>query len=101
MNANIREILLTQEAELLEIDLDCLEEQLETGDYDYQYAKSCKETIAAIRHKRQQAAAKQHQNKKETGEKSELPQIPLESLRRTPPRRKAPAALRPTKISAS
>ena len=62
MNANIREILLTQEAELLEIDLDCLEEQLETGDYDYQYAKSCKETIAAIRHKRQQAAAKQHQN---------------------------------------
>ena len=68
MSANIREILLTQEAELLEIDLDCLEEQLETGDYDYQYAKSCKETIAAIRHKRQQAAAKQHHNKKETGE---------------------------------
>lgn len=32
MSANIREILLTQEAELLEIDLDCLEEQLETGD---------------------------------------------------------------------
>lgn len=80
MSTNIREILLTQEAELLEIDLDCLEEQLETGDYDYQYTKSCKETIAAIRHKRQQAAAKQHQSKKETSEKSELPQIPLESL---------------------
>ena len=49
MDMNIKEILLTQEAELLDIDLDCLEEQLETGDYDYHYVKSCKATIASIR----------------------------------------------------
>ncbi len=79
MTANIKEILATQEAELLDIDLDCLEEQLETGDYDYQYAKSCKATIAAIRHKRQQAVTQQ-QGKQSPEKKPELPQVPLEDL---------------------
>ena len=80
MSMNIKEILLTQEAELLDIDLDCLEEQLETGDYDYHYAKSCKATIAAIRQKRRQAVEQQRQSQRKPSEKPELPQIPLEEL---------------------
>ena len=80
MSMNIKEILLTQEAELLDIDLDCLEEQLETGDYDYHYAKSCKATIAAIRQKRRQAVEQQRQSQRKPSEKPELPQIPLGEL---------------------
>ena len=80
MDMSIKEILLTQEAELLDIDLDCLEEQLETGDYDYHYVKSCKATIASIRQKRRQALEQQRQSQRKPSEKPELPKIPLEEL---------------------
>lgn len=80
MDMSIKEILLAQEAELLDIDLDCLEEQLETGDYDYHYVKSCKATIASIRQKRRQALEQQRQSQRKPSEKPELPKIPLEEL---------------------
>lgn len=80
MSADIKEILITQEAELLDIDLDSLKERLETGDYDRCYVKSCNDVIAAIRRKRQNAAVRESLSEQELSKESELPQVPLEDL---------------------
>lgn len=80
MSIDIKEILTTQEAELLDIDLDSLQEQLETGDYDYRYVKSCKATLAAIRNKRRRARGQTHPKEPRPDEEGKLPQVPLEAL---------------------
>lgn len=52
---DIKGILDNQRDELLDIDLDCLEEELATGDYRKEYVTSCRETIGIIRAERSHA----------------------------------------------
>ena len=58
---DIRGILDHQRDELLDIDLDCLEEELATGDYRKEYVISCKETIRTIRSERSHASSQLRQ----------------------------------------
>ena len=90
MDMSIKEILLTQEAELLDIDLDCLEEQLETGDYDYHYVKSAGKHLSS--------------NAKANGNPAKSPSYPksrLRSFRPILPRRKTQEGQHPAKTSKS
>lgn len=52
---DIRELLLKQKNELLDVDLGCLEEELDTGEYDRPYIEECRELIGTIRDERRQA----------------------------------------------
>lgn len=52
----VKEILENQAAELLDIELDCLEEEVETGDYNPAYRKDCKALIRRIKKAREIAS---------------------------------------------
>ena len=52
---DIRELLLKHKNELLDVDLSCLEEELDTGEYDKLYIEGCRELIGGIRDERRRA----------------------------------------------
>ena len=52
---DIRDLLLKHKNELLDVDLGCLEEELDTGEYDKPYIEECRELIGGIRDERRQA----------------------------------------------
>lgn len=72
---DIRELLLKQKNELLDVDLGCLEEELDTGEYDRPYIEECRELIGTIRDERRQTIdrASRGTRRREQGHESEGP----------------------------
>lgn len=56
MSMDVKGILQNQADDLLDIEIDCLEEELSTGGYDPAYRKDCNALIEAIRHARKVGA---------------------------------------------
>lgn len=76
---DIRELLLKHKNELLDVDLSCLEEELDTGEYDKPYIEGCRELIGGIRDERRRAverasklARREEQSDKSAGMLREL-----------------------------
>ena len=67
---DIKGILANQWAELLDVDLASLEEELATGDYDSSYVLECNDAIWRIRRERTDAFRKELLAKKESAEGS-------------------------------
>lgn len=78
---DVEEILKNQSDELLEIDLRCLEEELDTGGYAKRYVKNCKELISKIRNQKR-AGAKNNAEDGDTREESAsmIHEVPLDQL---------------------
>lgn len=56
MSMDVKGILQNQADDLLDIEIDCLEEELSTGGYDPAYRKECNALIKAVRHARKVGA---------------------------------------------
>lgn len=78
---DIRELLLKHKNELLDVDLDCLEEELDTGEYDKPYIEGCRELIGSIRDERRQAIAHASKRSRCEGRNDKREGMPLEPSR--------------------
>ena len=77
---DIEEILKNQSEELLEIDLCCLEEELDTGGYSRLYAARCKNLISAIRNRKTFAVNKVVDDDQQEDPVSQIREVPLGQL---------------------
>lgn len=77
---DIEGILKNQSEELLEIDLCCLEEELDTGGYSATYTVRCKNLISAIRNKKTLPAKKVADAEPQGGLASQIHEVPLDRL---------------------
>lgn len=78
---DIRELLLQHKNELLDVDLDCLQEELDTGEYDKPYIEGCRELIGGIRDERRQAVERASKRAQREGQSDERAGMPLEFSR--------------------
>lgn len=78
---DIRELLLKHKNELLDVDLDCLEEELDTGEYDRPYIEGCRELIGGIRDERRQAIERASKRARREGRSDKREGMPLELSR--------------------
>lgn len=78
---DIRELLLKHKNELLDVDLDCLEEELDTGEYDKPYIEGCRELIGGIRDERQRAIERASKRARREGRSDKGEGMPLELSR--------------------
>lgn len=78
---DIRELLLKHKNELLDVDLDCLEEELDTGEYDKPYIEGCRELIGGIRDERRRAIERASKRARREGRSDKREGMPLELSR--------------------
>lgn len=78
---DIRELLLKHKNELFDVDLDCLEEELDTGEYDKSYIEECRELIGGIRDERRRAVERASKHAQREGRSDNRAGMPLELSR--------------------
>lgn len=78
---DIRELLLKHKNELLDDDLDCLDEELDTGEYDKPYIEGCRELIGSIRDERRRAIERASKRTRHEGRSDKREGMPLELSR--------------------